>query len=261
MLLELPNISAALDAISNNISKATRQVEEYHHFGGDEWTDASIDWYMKQVFTQLEVVAEALGLILLRADISNEYARLRTAGIGSTGADPDGDRYLISAGPARMFVRSIEAAYVVESSHVVSKDLESILREAVYSINDENVFVAPPKNEAEVHSRIEAILRCLFPGMTHKPRIGKPIKNFEPDTGLPSIRTLIEYKYLSDKSQIGAIADQVLADTRGYHSPEWDSFVYAIYETKRFNSRAFNRNEPECVRQFVGVIQQIAYSC
>jgi hypothetical protein len=32
---------------------------------------------------------------------------------------------------------------------------------------------------------MEAILRCVFKDLKHKPPIGKAIKNFEPDTGLP----------------------------------------------------------------------------
>jgi hypothetical protein len=29
------------------------------------------------------------------------------------------------------------------------------------------------------------------------------------------------------------VADEVLADTRGYVSKEWEQFVYVIYETRR----------------------------
>jgi len=34
------------------------------------------------------------------------------------------------------------------------------------------------------------------------------------------------------------VADQVLADTRGYTSREWNSFIYVIYETERFRSES-----------------------
>ena len=68
----------------------------------------------------------------------------------------------------------------------------------------------------------------------HKPRLAKPIKNFEPDTGIPSIRTLLEYKFISGHRQVAQIADEILADTRAYTSQDWTSFVYLIYETRRF---------------------------
>jgi hypothetical protein len=52
-------------------------------------------------------------------------------------------------------------------------------------------------------------------------------------TGLPSIQTLIEYKFMADAGAEKRIADEVLADTRGYVSEEWTKFIYVIYETKR----------------------------
>ena len=32
------------------------------------------------------------------------------------------------------------------------------------------------------------------------------------------------------------MADEILADTRGYVSADWDTFVYVIYETHRFRT-------------------------
>ena len=49
---------------------------------------------------------------------------------------------------------------------------------------------------------------------------------------------MIEYKFLSRKEDIAAIADQVLADTRGYSSKEWARFLYVIYETNRFRTES-----------------------
>jgi len=69
--------------------------------------------------------------------------------------------------------------------------------------------------------------------LKHKPSLTKPIKNFEPDTGLPSIKTLIEFKFISDDKAAKDIAEEILADTRGYYSKEWKQFLYVIYETHR----------------------------
>ena len=118
----------------------------------------------------------------------------------------------------------------------LAKDLGGILRESTYFVGSNRLFLLPPQGEPELHDRIEGVLRCLFRDLLRKPTLSKPIKNFEPDTGLPSIRTLIEYKYLARPEDVGPLADQVLADTRGYHSPEWDHFFYVIYETRRFRS-------------------------
>jgi hypothetical protein len=68
----------------------------------------------------------------------------------------------------------------------------------------------------------------------HKPPVPKAVKYFIPDTGLPSMRTLVEYKFVPSEKDASRIANEILADTRGYKSNEWDRFVFLIYETHRF---------------------------
>lgn len=123
------------------------------------------------------------------------------------------------------------------STSTVTRQVVDILRATIYSIIDPKCFASPPSNEDQVHSRIEAILRSVFPNLRHKPTVAKPIKNFEPDTGLPSVETLIEYKFISTQADVKRVADEVLADTRGYVSKDWSQFVYVIYETKRLRSQ------------------------
>jgi hypothetical protein len=122
----------------------------------------------------------------------------------------------------------------VETS--ITKDIVEILRESLYSITDPRLFPHAPRCEDDVHRRIEGVLRCLFPDRITKPSLAKPIKNFQPDTGLPSIGTLVEYKFIANESRVSTVADEILADTRGYASREWRTFVYVIYETKRFRT-------------------------
>jgi hypothetical protein len=90
-----------------------------------------------------------------------------------------------------------------------------------------------PEKEAHVHDRIEAILKCHFADLKRKPSLSKPIKNFEPDTGIPSSKTLIEYKFVSTKPEAKVVVDQILADTSGYRSPHWKNLLFVIYETHR----------------------------
>jgi hypothetical protein len=47
------------------------------------------------------------------------------------------------------------------------------------------------------------------------------------------LRTLIEYKFVANKADVRRVADEVLADTRGYVSKEWDKYIYVVYETRR----------------------------
>ena len=134
------------------------------------------------------------------------------------------------------YMRALENLFPDYKKTTVTIELLQIIRDIHYIITDAAVFQRAPENENDVHIRIEAVLKCVFPDLKHKPVLTKQIKNFEPDTGIPSLQTLIEYKYLSRKSDIGLIADQLLTDTRGYASKDWTRFLYVIYETNRFRT-------------------------
>lgn len=130
---------------------------------------------------------------------------------------------------------------------MVSKDIVDVLRATQYAITDRNCFRELPANELDVHHRVEAVLKCIFPDLKHAPAVSKPIKNFKPDTGIPSMRTLLEYKFIQQKADVDRVVDEILADTRGYKSSEWDSFVFLIYETRRLKpEREWNDLLREC---------------
>lgn len=232
MSLSTQQISAALDAIASNISRADQNFYESLH--GDEWAESGVGWYLQLAFAQLLTLAEALQLPLLRSDIAQDLESAKGEGLSSVDCDPTGEPHLKWAAPVRRHVRTIQSIFAGEPSRTITKDLESILRAAIYSITDRRVFGTPPQDERAVHLRLEAVLKCVFPDLKHKPTLSKSIKNFEPDTGIASIQTLIEYKFLSSSNAVSQIADELLADTRGYTSHEWTSFVYVIYETQRF---------------------------
>lgn len=136
----------------------------------------------------------------------------------------------------RQYLRAVDSTFGTASPSTVTKQLVEILNATIYSITGKKCFSLPPRDESEVHIRIEAVLRSVFPDLRHKPAIAKAIKNFEPDTGLPSVRTLIEYKFVDSQADVKRVADEVLADTRGYASTDWDQFVFVIYETRRLKS-------------------------
>jgi len=224
---------------------------ERHSSGGtDDWFPSSRMYSaIDNAYTQLMLMSEAVGLSHTYDQIRKSYdeARSHKDGLTAVVGDPDGDSHLLVAADLRRFVAGIEAVYGLKAAHVVSKDIIEVLRATLYAITDLKCFKELPASEAEVHSRIEAVLRCVFPDLDHKPPIPKAIKNFEPDTGLPSMRTLIEYKFIQTTADVKRVADEILADTRGYKSTEWDTFIFLIYETHRLKSeREWNRLLHQC---------------
>jgi len=233
MDITLQQIAAALETAQAVAIQADLQFETSIE-SNDAWDRANAEWNVELAYLHLIVLTEVLDLPLLREELTSARNAARTAGLLEELADPDGAVHLRHLATPRRVRRALQATFLTESSQTVTKDLEAIIRGCTYAITDRTVFPSAPDSENVVHRRIEAVLRCVFPDLLHKPRLAKPIKNFEPDTGIPSIETLVEYKFISAPDQVDAVADQLLADTRGYTSKEWHSFVYVIYETQRF---------------------------
>lgn len=231
------NIQAALESVSEFERSASSAAFEAQVAPGGEWfleDMASRDAH--RAFLELLVIAEAAGLPELRKMIQADYVaarRPKDGGLGACLADPNDEPYLVCGGTIRSYCAVLEGAFGLSGGRAFKRDLEQILRGLEYALTDKKCFDAP-QNEQDVKDRSEMILKCVFPDLLRSPGLSKPIKNFFPDTGIPSLRTLIEYKFISDEAQVGPISDQILADTRGYTSSQWNNFVYVIYETKRF---------------------------
>ena len=208
-----------------------------------QWIMTDYDWYepswiIESNFIQLLSIAELLALPELRKMIYDDYLKAKSSksGFKQSDVDPDGDPYSTVISRMRCYLLALKNMFPEIGQTTVTKDLLQIIRDIHYVITDTTVFQKTPENENDIHVRIEAVLKCVFPDLKHKPVLTKQIKNFEPDTGIQSLQTLIEYKFLSKKSDIGLIADQLLADTRGYTSKDWTRFLYVIYETNRFRT-------------------------
>ncbi len=191
------------------------------------------EYYVEKSFVELLVLSEHLGLHGTYQSIDALFKTAKKDGFLQSEMGPE-EPYLIWCSRLRMYLDAIaEASGLGETSASELQDLKGVLRRAVYVICDTTLFPHPPKNEAEVHDRLEGILKCHFGDLKRKPSLTKPIKNFEPDSGIPSSKTLIEYKFVSTKAEARIVVDQILADTHGYHSPHWRNLLFVIYETSK----------------------------
>jgi hypothetical protein len=224
-------VAAILAAIRASLAKADKEAGNWEQRAAEGDEQELVEYFVERAFIQTMVFLEAAGLphALEAVTHLNDQAKKKYAAV----AGYSEGLYLVWAAKLQSYLEAIETAFVGEKPGTVTKELIDILRATQYSITDRNCFQHAPAGEEDVHARIEAVLRCVFPDLRHKPPIAKPIKNFEPDTGLPSLRTLIEYKYVATKDDVKRVVGEVLADTRGYVSKEWERFVYVIYETLR----------------------------
>lgn len=225
--LKPSDVSKVLAAIRQDISNANSGFYRSDFNTGDK------AWYLQSAYARMRILLEALGLMEAVKAVQQVETAAATKWDDAEVDGESGEPYLVWGARLGHYVLALETTLGRQEATTVSKDVVEILRATQYSITDRSCFENPPANEKDVHVRIEAVLRCVFPDLRHKPPIAKQIKNFVPDTGLPSIQTLVEYKFMGDQGEENRIADEILADTRGYVSEEWKKFVYVIYETKR----------------------------
>ena len=153
----------------------------------------------------------------------------------------EGEAYLIWPFKLLDLVNMFSSLHIPEKKTKSDKDVDSlleILNRSEYYITQADIFKSVPRSESDVHIRIEGLLRCFYSDLQTKPRISKTIKSFEPDTEIPSLKALIEYKYIANRAQGKKIIDQVLADMSGYQSPDRDNIIFVIYETRRVFPKA-----------------------
>lgn len=232
-MIDRKNIEEALKSLKTSLQQADRSFDDSLLYD-DEWADPG--WVIERCFMKLLAIVESIGLSKLHDMILAEYIKAKETKNGFLVANttPEGEPFSSVVSRLRDYLSAIQQFYPDDEPTKITKDLLQIIRDIHYTITDKELFSQVPRDERDVHIRIEGILKCVFPDLKHKPALTKQIKNFEPDTGIPSIETLIEYKYLSKRKDIPIIADQILADTRGYVSKEWKFFLYVIYETNRF---------------------------
>lgn len=179
----------------------------------------------------------------------------------------EGEAYLIWPFKLSDLVGMFSSLHIPKEETKSDKDVDSLLEildRSEYYITQTDIFKSVPRSENDVHIRIEGLLRCFYSDLQAKPRISKTIKSFEPDNEIPSLKALIEYKFITNRAQGKTIIDQVLADISGYQSPDRDNIIFVIYETRRVFPKAdWNRmiesckpqNRIECV-----VIKGVSYT-
>ncbi len=229
------DIESSIKEIKSLISTANNYFLEGEHREKDVFNEDNLlaEAYLEEAFIHTLVLTETIGLIKAHDRLHEHFNQAKKEGLLKNAMGIE-ENYLVWAGVLSMYLNGIATAYNVNPLEgIISKDISSIIRACIYTITDTKLFPTLPSSENDVHLRIEGILKTYFPDLKHKPTLTKSIKNFEPDTGLPSISTLIEYKFISNDTEAKIVVDQILADTRGYHSKNWKQFLYVIYETNR----------------------------
>ena len=235
------SVTSALASIRSDLGVAGRALHNMSQpdsAGFESLLEEKIARAIRRAFYKLMMLAECEGLSGLFREIRRKYldAEAHQGGFSAHDTDEYDNEFVVQDAVLSDLLVAFEAVYDASGKRAIQKDLTDILRNMEYVMADPACFGGPPQSESEVHARAEALLRCIFPDVLTKPPIPKPIKGFVPDSGVPSIRTLVEYKFVASADDCKRVADEILADTGGYTSADWDRHIFLIYETQRFKS-------------------------
>ena len=231
------------------ISKANTAFIRSVDFPRDTWNyyEMEAEYYLEKAFIGVLVILERLELLKAYREVKKMYDTAQKDGLLKNEMGPE-DPFLMWGKQLNFYLESIASMSGLPSKNMYAVyDLISIIRRTAYYLSNEDVFDDPPQNERDVHNRIEEVLKCYYSDLKQEPVLTKPIKNFRPDTGIQSLRTLIEYKYITSKTEARRVSDEILTDTGGYKDQNWEHFIFVIYETKPIiGEDDWNRHLKEC---------------
>jgi hypothetical protein len=244
-------IEVEVDAITTRYKRADSngdswlfrgQNEDYDH-EEQKWLLRSFKVDLEFAWIMLLDLLERLGHKELLEFARNDYNDFKKE--PSANAMGYDEPFLIWPTRLRLLLTILKDLHLPESglegTPIEIEKLKRLIKNSEYYITQTSVFSWVPCIEDDVHNRIEGILKCAYPDLKRKPPLAKKIKGFIPDTGIPSLRTFIEYKFINNEKEAKAVLDEIFSDISGYKDHEYDRYIFVIYET----GRVFNRSDWE----------------
>jgi hypothetical protein len=190
-------------------------------------------YYVEKAFRDVGILAERLGLPLLRAEIAQTRAKIESL-TDTTVSHDDQDFHSEPLQIARNYFDSLQT--MTQGRDITGLGIyENILQNAGKIIKARKL---EPKNEKEIRTALREVLGFAFPDVVKEIRIEKSLKSYHPDIGVRSLMAAAEVKFVTTKEEAKAALDGIYADMKGYSGrDEWRSFYAVIYMTEPFYSQ------------------------
>jgi hypothetical protein len=199
---------------------------------GEDYDQAisALAYYVEKAFRDVGILAERLGLPLLRTEIAEARARINNL-TERTPLHDDGTFHSEPLQTAREYFDSLQTM-------TLGRDItglgvfENILQNAAVIIKARKL---EPKNEKEIRNSLREVLGFAFPDVVKEIPIEKSLKVYRPDIGVTSLMAAAEVKFATTRQEANAALDGIYADMKGYGGrDEWRSFYAVIYMTEAF---------------------------
>jgi hypothetical protein len=195
--------------------------------------DEALIFYIRELFRDISILAERLGLPQFARDVRLELkdAVAAKVDLASMPLSPDGDLYSEWLGKARRYHGSL--ATLTKAGNVDGLQIfQTILENTAVIIKDKSV---PPKNESDVRNEILRVLQYSFRDVLKEVTAAKIFKNYKPDIGVASLMAAAEYKFVDSETALRKALDDIYTDMKGYSGHyDWRTFYAVIYMTEPF---------------------------
>jgi hypothetical protein len=217
----------------------------------DEWHDIerhALAWHLEKALRSIGVLAERLGA----HSIEREVTKLRGDRIrlGDTSRPLDGDIHSDMYQLANACFAPLRA---MTDTHALTAQgvLRNLLNNTAQIVEHTAVDAS---NEADVRNAVLSVLQLSFPDAKKEVTIPQLLTNSRGDLGVPSLRTMIEFKFVSSKAEMAAALKGVYSDMKTYTHPDWDVFYGVFYMTGPFY------NDDDVRREFSAVRADISWT-
>jgi hypothetical protein len=137
------NIKSSIQFIEESLNSAEGAIIDYYYSIRDNECDdillESVSYYVKRAFICLLTLIENLELENLYLMAISEFKIAESKNFNDHAMGPD-EPYIICVGEIYHFLYSIKSLYNIDGKKFISKDLISIIRLTVYSINDTDIY-------------------------------------------------------------------------------------------------------------------------
>lgn len=243
MSLDLEALKHDLEMLEKRKREADSKWEEAFVWG---YEDGRTDKYfvpsaIENAYLFAIALTEKHGLNLMADYIKSRKPKFGPDLLEAYYSEVVGEPVLLSTFPLYDMIRTIRELYLpeqpIETSIFESEwtNVRKILSNLPLCATTFNYEVS---NEAELDRFAETILRGMYPELNSNPSINLPISHTLPDSGIPNLKLLIEYKYIRSESDFSEhTRDEMQADVRNWAgTEEWTGLIFCVYQQRSFFS-------------------------
>jgi hypothetical protein len=242
-------IQQSAATIADHLEKSARQVRDAlwrlaDPRGGildDSDVKEEFKYFLKRLYTQVMIALDHLELIASRADLAKAWGDFVKSGLQKFTFYPEHDTvgsevydYLDAVIDG---IRAIDPTIEEKGDDQGERmQLERLLDRTAYILQRRDVV---PTREGEIQRVMDEYLESIY-GADYCRQFSIPgvVKNFRPDSGIRSLKTVIEFKLAKDTRGLKTATSGLFEDAAGYKaSADWKRYYSVIYMTGAYGTK------------------------